>query len=388
MCLNKAAKYPCGKCYECLSKRRSDWSIRLQEEFKSVDFAYHAILTYNNENLPLSLNGLPTLKKKDCQDFIKRLRHHFTNHISYFLAAEYGTTTQRPHYHIVIFGVPLFDDAKHVLYDIYSDKLRLLIEKCWQKGFVRRKSKYIVNDAQLHYLTKDIYNWVEPLDLHKCYLKLKDSEISRRLYESFIRNTFKPFVDANCVDDRLLPFRLFSKNLGIGFVDRSTKISDSLLKFYEKGFIQRFDYDTHRPYECPKGYVPLSIYYIRKDIYDNLSFDDKGFLQIPQHILQEVSNIYSKIEIRKDNEGRSKLVRSCYSLPRYYAYRLFPYSIRSFFALKTILDSDLKRYEYLRRHGNYDLTHDVPYYIESAQNKYKGFYKSHKDRFMDNNKYY
>ena len=47
-----------------------------------------------------------TLKKKDLQDFFKRLRHYEPyGKIKYYAAGEYGGKTMRPHYHVIIFNV-------------------------------------------------------------------------------------------------------------------------------------------------------------------------------------------------------------------------------------------------------------------------------------------
>ena len=71
------------------------------------EFGYHGkgvflTLTYANEHLP----AYYSLRKKDLQDFWKRLRKHFTlSKIKYYASGEYGEQTQRPHYHAVVFGI-------------------------------------------------------------------------------------------------------------------------------------------------------------------------------------------------------------------------------------------------------------------------------------------
>lgn len=67
-------------------------------------------LTYDDEHLPYG----GTLVPRDCVLFLKRLR--FANRhqrISYFLCGEYGETTQRPHYHALIFGLDFFDGKNY-----------------------------------------------------------------------------------------------------------------------------------------------------------------------------------------------------------------------------------------------------------------------------------
>lgn len=55
------------------------------------------VLTYDDEHLPIDYK----VNKKDVQDFLKRLRHEFD--FRYFVAAEYGSKSGRPHYHGIFF---------------------------------------------------------------------------------------------------------------------------------------------------------------------------------------------------------------------------------------------------------------------------------------------
>jgi hypothetical protein len=64
-------------------------------------------LSYDNDNLPWSANGRPSLRKTDIQSFFKRFRYyHGTGgrSIKYFLCGEYGSQFQRPHYHVLLFN--------------------------------------------------------------------------------------------------------------------------------------------------------------------------------------------------------------------------------------------------------------------------------------------
>jgi len=63
---------PCGKCFQCLARRRNGWSFRLHHQMNVSYSACFMTLTYAEE--PLSFNEQPTLRKKDLQDFLKRLR--------------------------------------------------------------------------------------------------------------------------------------------------------------------------------------------------------------------------------------------------------------------------------------------------------------------------
>lgn len=98
---------PCGKCAHCIARRTSQWSHRLVQEDKDSLCSWFVTLTYNNEHVPRTPNGFKTVCKKDVQKFMKRLRHYAPKFpkIKYYAAAEYGSKTQRPHYHIILFNV-------------------------------------------------------------------------------------------------------------------------------------------------------------------------------------------------------------------------------------------------------------------------------------------
>ena len=114
-------RVPCGKCLNCKKKRRSDWSLRLEHEWMYSDSAFFITLTYNDPSIPRN-KGVPTLHKKHLQDYIKRLRNSHVAYVSrelgisksevknrskairYYAVGEYGSKTNRPHYHILLFN--------------------------------------------------------------------------------------------------------------------------------------------------------------------------------------------------------------------------------------------------------------------------------------------
>lgn len=89
-------------------------------------------LTYHDAWLPKRAY-YATLKKEDLTNFIKRLRKALgKNKIKYYGCGEYGEQTQRPHYHLAVFGL----DFK----DVYPQKAEngkwtsALMSKLWQYG--------------------------------------------------------------------------------------------------------------------------------------------------------------------------------------------------------------------------------------------------------------
>lgn len=132
---------PCSKCVSCIEAKRSHWTIRLKEELKVSTSALFLTLTYNDENIVVNDNDQGVLLKRDIQLFLKRLRRKFDYakkkyKIRYFVIGEYGTQTQRPHYHMILFNVPLHQEG--------------YIVASWEKGWIHFGT---VEMASIHYCT-------------------------------------------------------------------------------------------------------------------------------------------------------------------------------------------------------------------------------------------
>ena len=121
---------PCGQCMNCRINKQRTWSSRIQLEAYFHLQSIFVTLTYDEKHVPMEqidpLTVLPVLSKKDLQDFIKALRQKYSAQnrtFRMFTCGEYGNQTQRPHYHLILFGVGI--DAEPV------------INKTWAKGFTQ-----------------------------------------------------------------------------------------------------------------------------------------------------------------------------------------------------------------------------------------------------------
>lgn len=116
---------PCQKCLPCLVNRRRVWSHRmLLESYKHGDSCF-ATLTYDDAHLPVG----GTLVPGDYQGWLKRLRRALApQKIRFFLAGEYGSQTERPHYHAALFGVSALVAGGF-------DGDGGLLQSTWGKGF-------------------------------------------------------------------------------------------------------------------------------------------------------------------------------------------------------------------------------------------------------------
>ena len=113
---------PCRKCALCRKRNAREWMFRAVAETQySRSVPYFVTLTYNNTFRPLD-----GVRKEDVQKFLKRLRqilvrdHNFTEEIRYFAAAEYGSHTKLPHYHLILWNMPISFSAM----DVYNVVLR------------------------------------------------------------------------------------------------------------------------------------------------------------------------------------------------------------------------------------------------------------------------
>lgn len=199
---------PCGKCYECLKRRSNGWVLRLEEEMKVSSSCAFITYTYSDDHLPISPNGIPSLDKRDFQLYMKRLRKEVGTGIKYYACGEYGSNTHRPHYHAIMFNLPLRWTAQNDL-----------TESTWQKG-----NTMVAPGGKLtfKYVTKYI-------------LKKPFKEITE-------------FVDPNtgeiCEDDRIPEFSLMSKGLGKSFI---TDAMRQYLLSQDRTYIEQYGYPTALP---------------------------------------------------------------------------------------------------------------------------------------------
>lgn len=137
---------PCGKCIECQLSYARQWSTDCicEKKYWPDEQCWFITLTYSDEYLPQAeyktedgkiYKGI-SLRKKDLQDFWKRVRKHYDCKIKYLNAGEYGTLG-RPHYHAIVFGLPLKTEnfkylGKNNNGDAYWTEPEL--EKIWGKG--------------------------------------------------------------------------------------------------------------------------------------------------------------------------------------------------------------------------------------------------------------
>lgn len=112
---------PCGQCIGCRLDYSRKWADRLMIESRNHEKTWFLTLTYNDDNLPLSDTLVPTLRKRDVQLFMKRLRKAVSpQKVRFYCSGEYGEKTFRPHYHLIVFGLEIPDLAYYKVNDIHQ----------------------------------------------------------------------------------------------------------------------------------------------------------------------------------------------------------------------------------------------------------------------------
>lgn len=142
-----AYELPCGHCLGCREDQSREWSNRLLMESLYHDSSYFVTLTYDDDHIPIveSLDESTgeyfihtSLCKRDIQLFIKRLRRAFpADHIRYYIAGEYGETTDRAHYHAIIYGLHVFDLQPFGMSETGNQYyVSKTLSDIWRNGFV------------------------------------------------------------------------------------------------------------------------------------------------------------------------------------------------------------------------------------------------------------
>ena len=112
---------PCGRCLNCRINRQRDWTSRiLMEQVTHQGPAYFVTLTYDDNEVPKTIDHVCTLRKSAFTKWVENSRLR-SGAFRYYAVGEYGDRTMRPHYHMAIF--PRSDSQAADLVD------------GWKKGF-------------------------------------------------------------------------------------------------------------------------------------------------------------------------------------------------------------------------------------------------------------
>lgn len=119
----------CGRCVGCRVSRSRSWALRITHEAKLWPSSWFVTLTYSDPPPGGSL------RYRDVQLFLKRLRKAVPTRIRFFCVGEYGSLLSRPHYHLCLFNAELAD-RKPLSLNSRSFTSRTL-ESAWGLGYVQ-----------------------------------------------------------------------------------------------------------------------------------------------------------------------------------------------------------------------------------------------------------
>jgi len=126
---HREIEIPCGQCIGCRVSRQKMWSFRCLAEAALHRDNWFLTLTYAPEHIPA--HG--ALVHRHWQLFAKRVRRSL-GQFRYLMCGEYGETTQRPHYHALLFGLALPDAYQFSVRRDHPVFRSPTLEKLWGLG--------------------------------------------------------------------------------------------------------------------------------------------------------------------------------------------------------------------------------------------------------------
>ena len=118
---------PCGHCVGCRLKRSRDWALRCMCEASLYKENCFVTITYDDEHLT---GDRISLSLDDVQKFIKRVRKKFSERkVRVFYCGEYGSKSNRPHFHIIF----LICSLKIKYYGLFGTEYVFTVRRRWKR---------------------------------------------------------------------------------------------------------------------------------------------------------------------------------------------------------------------------------------------------------------
>lgn len=261
----------CRICKNCLNMKRYQWVKKMSYEKLEWKHTYFITLTYDELNVPNELN------KKDLSNFIKYLRNEINEPLKYFACGEYGSKTERPHYHLILFtnyDLDLIWLKNTNTGPLYESKL---LNKCWlNKGYI-----WVAHDLDnMSFAYVSAYSNKQYLKTTQNYIWFLFKEKRDDLY-SKENGSFKTYLKV----EQLIPkfkqpeFITMSKYPPLG--SSAKKISDlpsSLLKWKKEQLLKNNNVDDffNNPFYCElkKRQKEFIIFLKNKNVRDILYIEE------------------------------------------------------------------------------------------------------------------
>lgn len=412
---------PCKKCKVCHNIYTLQWQKRLEREQQYHRYCVFFTLTYNNDYIPTlrisnnnnlysielkrdhyvgkyrvlrqvieddkifikqneleddaylnSVSEINYLRRKDIQDFMKRLRsnlHYLRVHrnledekIYYFIAGEYGTEHHRPHYH----GLLFFDS------EFTRANINELLHKSWRNGYINWSdaakraggyvAKYITGSTDLPkvYENKCIKPFFLCSKKHIIgsypFSKEKSIEIIKRGITSEVVFDSSKGTLVNVPFLRSIESRLFPKITGFGRVDNYGRSQLYRLgkRFFENCKVGSFEEFCHwLNYIMPKR--------VFDDLNDGSLFAGLNDEKLELDVYSNIQRYLIKLELfTKSVSGKYDRLRNFYSQIRRFEINRFIYkfSVDEYVYYIEQYYSN-KKYEQLKNQLNYEINYSI-----------------------------
>lgn len=195
LCLKPFGYFGCGQCLACRINSRRLWSCRIiLESWQHGDNAF-VTLTYAHDR--------ESLDPRHLQLFMKRVRRAYGKKLRFFGVGEYGDLSERPHYHVALFGAGRLP----------SDEWK--IHESWVHG-----------DIHIGELTAESAAYIGGYVCKKM-TKAEDRRLRGR-HPEFARMSLKPGIGARAVDtigSRLMDEQSSLAVARVGDVPREVRVN-------------------------------------------------------------------------------------------------------------------------------------------------------------------
>ena len=243
---------PCGQCLACRLQQTRQWADRCVLEAKKYKDNYFITLTYDDAHLPPNAS----LRPKDLQLFMKRLRRHFEGVKIRFLACgEYGTKTMRPHYHVLVFNCPLNDviDVFQRYDPLHKRYVKYLRDKAANENLRHSKTIYdlwidgktkehlgLISVGQFNY---DTAAYVSQYVTKKTNPKMKQIYEDLHLVPEFLRMSNRPGIGADYFHDH--DDGVYASHLIVPSPGEAHK--SCVPRYFDKLFVKKYGDDVFSP---------------------------------------------------------------------------------------------------------------------------------------------
>ena len=145
---NPNVAYPCGQCIQCRINKRRIWAHRIMLETLAHDAPSSFLtLTYADEKLPVDCYHPRTgqvyadysVQPQHAKEFLEKLKYRLGYTPRNYYVGEYGSKTQRPHYHLALFGYPPCSHGSPYVNGVFQPcrcKSCKLLSDTWGQGHI------------------------------------------------------------------------------------------------------------------------------------------------------------------------------------------------------------------------------------------------------------